>query len=303
MNTIYQFKRKLLSAVGISVVLFAIGGCSEPQTQQPKQPEGAAEATSAQAPQVSVQLYSVKDSLKADFKGTLEQIANLGFDGVEFAGDFGPYAEDPEGLKDYLASIGLQASGAHVGIDQLKNNFDNTTDFYKKLGASWLIIPWDDRAFNGDDVKAVAEDLSALAEKLKPLDMRVGFHNHAQEWQDYGDASYLEYLAENTPKSVILQQDVGWTIDAGEDPIAFVKHYPGRTLTTHFKSDVAEDSQYVPIIGKDNIDWKAVYTATITDGGAKWIVIEQEEYPNGLSPMEALTQSKAGFDGIIKSAR
>jgi hypothetical protein len=48
-------------------------------------------------PKISVQLWSVKDELKEDFKNTIEQLAKLGFQGVEFARDFGPFENDAEG--------------------------------------------------------------------------------------------------------------------------------------------------------------------------------------------------------------
>ena len=38
---------------------------------------------------LGLQLYNFRKELKADFKGTLREIAKLGFDGVEFAGDYG----------------------------------------------------------------------------------------------------------------------------------------------------------------------------------------------------------------------
>ncbi|NVK54018.1 MAG: sugar phosphate isomerase/epimerase [Alteromonadaceae bacterium] len=276
-------------------------GCSEPQSNNSTTTQDIpATATSAAHPaQISVQLWSVKDALKNDFKGTLNKLAELGFDGVEFAGDFGPYADDPQGLQDFLASVGLHASGAHVPFDKLMNDFDSTVAFYQALGINALIIPWHERAFSGDEVIDFTEDLTMLSDKLAPFGMQVGFHNHAQEWADYGDGSYFEYIAEHTPQSVILQQDVGWTINAGKDPIAFVQAYPGRTLTSHFKSDVPEDSTYLPIIGQDNISWSAIYQATVTDGGASWIVLEQEVYPNGMTPMQAVAETKAGFDAII----
>ena len=300
---------KRLSPVALAIGLGAtalLGGCSEQpaqNTQTASEPAAQVPAPETEqtfvAPQISVQLWSVKDALQDDFKGTLEKLAALGFDGVEFAGDFGPYADDPAGLKAYLSSIGLTASGAHVQTPQLKDNLEDTVEFYQALGIDALIIPWDDRAFNGDDVKAFAAELTALSEALAPYGMQVGFHNHAQEWADYGDTSYFDYIASHTPESVILQQDVGWTVHADKDPIAFVRRYPGRTLTTHFKSDVPEDSDLLPIIGKDDISWSAIYRATVLDGGAEWIVIEQEVYPDGLSPMDAVAASKAGFDAII----
>ncbi|MBU3023251.1 sugar phosphate isomerase/epimerase [Aestuariibacter sp. A3R04] len=250
---------------------------------------------------MSVQLWSVKDELKADFKGTLEQIADMGFDGVEFAGDFGPYTNDPKGLKTYLDSLGLKASGAHVGTATLMENLDDTAAFYQHLGIQALIIPWDDRAFDGDRVHELIDDLKTIDRGLKPYKMQVGYHNHAEEWADYAGTSYYEFIAANTPDSVILQQDVGWTLHAQKDPIAFVQAHPGRIFTTHFKSDVENQPGATPLIGQDDIDWLAIFTATVKHGGASWIVLEQEAYPNGMRPMEALQASKKGFDHVLQA--
>ena len=38
---------------------------------------------------IGVQLYNFRDALKADFKGTLKEVAKMGFEGVEFAVDYG----------------------------------------------------------------------------------------------------------------------------------------------------------------------------------------------------------------------
>ena len=58
-------------------------------------------------PGISVQLWSVKDAIKNDFSGTLQAVAEMGFDGVEFAGDYGPYGLDPGGLREKLHEYGV----------------------------------------------------------------------------------------------------------------------------------------------------------------------------------------------------
>lgn len=293
---------KILFAGTLSASLI-LSGCGETEPQMNAGTEGpaasaptqSAKAEMAKVPGISVQLYSVRDALKADFKGTLQQIVDMGFDGVEFAGYFGEFADDPAGLKNWLSDIGLVASGAHVPIEALMDDYENTVTFYRDLGVSVLIIPSEERAFN-DQVQAFADDLTMLSEKLAKEDMKVGFHNHLEEWAPYQDTTFIEYLGNHTPKDVVLQQDVGWTIGAGKSPVEFVKAFPGRVLTTHFKSYAAEGSSLKPIIGQDDIAWPAIFTATVNDGGADWIVIEQEEYPDGLSQVEALSATKSGFD-------
>jgi len=253
-------------------------------------------------PKVSVQLWSVNDDVKQDFKNTIEQLAAMGFQGVEFAGEFGPFKNDGKALKQYLASYGMQGSGAHVGFDKLdEDDFDGTVAFYKAAGVELLIVPWDERAWHPNGIKTVVNELNLLAKKLAPLGMKIGFHNHDQEFNDYMGSTFWDYLAENTTDDVVLQQDVGWTTYAGKDPVEYVKRYPGRTLTTHYKVKLPIGTKgKLPIIGQDTIDWFALTKANIAVGGTQWLVVEQEEYPNGLTPLQAVEKSKNGLDNILK---
>ena len=57
---------------------------------------------------VAVQLYSVRDEMEKDFYGTIQQMKDLGYDGVEFAGLFG---EDPEKIKAFCEETENAAAG------------------------------------------------------------------------------------------------------------------------------------------------------------------------------------------------
>ena len=235
-------------------------------------------------PLIAVQLWSVREALKEDFEGTLQALADQGFDGVEFAGYFGAYADRPADLKDFLASIDLTASGAHVPSVQLNQAFPETIVFYQKLGIDTLIIPLDERAFDHDGVDALVDDLVLLSEKMKPLGMKIGYHNHAQEWSEFGEKTYFEYIGDHTPASVVLQH-VGWTLGCGTGPQLHLLKATQEGLTTHFKSPARDGREHPPIIGLDGIGWDTIYESAVEIGGAEWIVIEQEEYPDGLTPL------------------
>lgn len=252
-------------------------------------------------PLLSVQLWSVKDVIKTDFKDTLKQLAAMGFNGVELAGEFGPFADDAKGLKHYLNSLNLVVSGAHVSFEQLNaQNFQKTIAFYQQLDLDTLIIGWDDRAWHPQGIKEVTALLNQLAKKLAPYNIKTGFHNHNHEFNDFKESTYWDYLATHTAESVVLQQDVGWTTFAGKDPIAYVKKYPNRTFTTHYKVRLPQGiKNKLPIIGQDTIDWLNLLKANISVGGTKWIVVEQEEYPNGLTSLAAVALSKKGLDKYI----
>lgn len=258
-------------------------------------------------PKISVQLWSVKNELKNDFKGTLIQIANMGFDGVEFAGDFGPYANDAKGLKRFLDSLGLQVSSAHAKFDVFNDeHFKNTVAYYKVLEAGTIIIPWDERAWNVEKVDSFINDLTSLYTKLKAEGFNFGFHNHDQEFNDHKDSTFWDHIAQSTPNDLVLQMDVGWVTIAEKDPVAYINRYPGRTLTTHIKAKLPKSvaaktatNGKRPIVGDDVTDWSAVLKADIAVGGTKWFVVEQEEYPDGLTPLEAVQLSKQGLDKAI----
>jgi sugar phosphate isomerase/epimerase len=261
----------------------------------------AAPALAAEAlPRIGVQLWSVKDEIKQDFEGTLTKIAKLGFQGVEFAGEFGPYKSNPAGLKAFLDKNKLQCAGAHVGFDQLADaRFEATTAFYKTLGCANLVIPMDARGASVEGSTAMSRELSALSSKLAPKGMRIGYHNHAQEMAGEVGSTPWDVIARNTPKASIMQQDVGWTTHAGKDPVAYVYKYPGRTVSTHYKAKFAPGTSGTPIIGQDKTDWAGLTRALRQVGATQWIIVEQEEYPNGMGQLDTVAASLTGLRAVL----
>ena len=255
--------------------------------------------------QISVQLWSVKDDLKKDFNGTLTQLAAMGFDGVEFAGEFGPYANDAKGLKKLLDKLGLKVSGAHINFTLFtEDKFAETVAFYQTLDTKVLLVGWDTRAWDPKQVGSLVDDLVKLAKDLEPYGIQTGFHNHDKEFGQFKESTFWDYIATSTTQNMILQLDIGWVTAAGVDPVEYINRYPGRTLTTHIKAKLPKGvTTGRPIIGEDTTDWPAVLTAEIEVGGTTWFVVEQEEYPDGLTPLEAVKLSKQGFDKIIANMK
>jgi sugar phosphate isomerase/epimerase len=257
----------------------------------------------APAQRIGLQLWSVKDEIKQDFEGTLTKISQLGFQGVEFAGEFGPYKDNPAGLKAFMDKNRLQCAGAHMHFDALApERFDATTAFYKTLGCTSLVISMDKRGASTEQSAQMSKELSALQGKLAAKGMRIGYHNHAQEMAGAVGSTPWDVIARNTPRGAIMQQDVGWTTFAGKDPVAYVNKYPGRTVTTHYKAKFVEGaSGGTPIIGQDKTDWAGLTRAVRKVGGTEWIIIEQEEYPNGMGQLETVAASMKGLQGVLNT--
>jgi len=290
------------------------------------------QAHSVEAPQISLQLWSVREQVEEDIDATLEAIAELGFDGVEFAGEFGPYQEDASALRDYLDSLGLKASGAHVGFDDLdEENFERTVAFYQVLGVDTLVVPLDERAWSDTAIDEFVKDLNALSRSLASHDMSLGYHNHQFEFREYQDTTYWDYMADHTTTDVQLQLDVGWVTFAGVEPATYLRRHADRITSVHFKPQIVQEAELEealkdveggwqgemqvvfghtfsvleeaqalsPVIGKDLVDWQSVLDAVWGSEAMEWIVVEQEVYPEGMSPLEAVEASMKGLQALL----
>src|SRR5262245_13964628 len=245
---------------------------------------------------IALQLYSVRDFCARDFDAALRSVAEMGFEGVEFAGYY-KYAEDASGLRKKLDELGLKAAGTHIGSGLLQGDaLRKSVDFHKTIGCRFLIVPGDRRFTDPEKSKEFAEFLNQTAEALAAEKMQCGYHNHTQEFRKDDDKTFWDLFAERTRKEVILQQDVGHSVGAGADPVALVRKYPGRTKSTHINAHGPK-----PFIGQDATDWKGYVTACYDVGGTEWFIVEQEEYPDGKTSMEATKVSLDGFRGILKS--
>jgi hypothetical protein len=66
-----------------------------------------------------LQLYTVREQAGKDIKGTLTQVAAIGYREVEIDGF---YHQKPAELKRLLDADGLQAPSGHCGAEQLKSD-------------------------------------------------------------------------------------------------------------------------------------------------------------------------------------
>ncbi|MFB3853538.1 MAG: sugar phosphate isomerase/epimerase family protein [Vicinamibacterales bacterium] len=263
---------------------------------------GSQQARPAAAIPIAVQLYSVRGESKRDFDAALEQVAAMGFAGVEFAGYYN-YAGRPTDLAKRLEMLKLKAAGTHIGLDTLQGDaLQKTIEFHQAIGCRFLVVPSNRDFTDPDKSKALAETFNRLAESLKPLGMATGYHNHTGEFKQDGGRTFWDLFAERTSKDVILQQDCGWTAAAGFDPVQYIRKYPGRARTVHFKPYAREgDTGKKAILGQDSVDWRAVYDACASTGGTEWIVIEQETYPDGKSATECTRESLEGLKRIVRT--
>jgi sugar phosphate isomerase/epimerase len=124
--------------------------------------------------------------------------------------------------------------------------------------------------------------------------MRAGYHNHQLEFMEKDGFRPMPFLAANTPRDVTLQFDVGTCMEAGYDPVAWIKSNPGRIRSLHLKDwGAGPDRGYRVLFGEGDTPWSAVLDAAESKGGAEYYLIEQEG--SRLSPLETAQRCLANF--------
>ena len=248
---------------------------------------------------IALQLYSVRGDCGKDFDAALERVAGMGFDAVEFAG-YHKYGGNPEGLKKKLDDLGLLAAATHIGTGSFsEGSIQKTIDFHAAIGCKYLVVPGDGRFSHPDKSKELADIFNVAAEELKKVGMKCGYHNHTHEFKKDGDKTFWELFAERTSDDVVLQQDVGWTVAARQDPVKYIRQYPGRSQVIHCKPTVVDGGEgEIAILGQDSVPWVEIIKACREVGGTEWLTIEQERYPKG-TPMECVELSLAGLKKLV----
>src|SRR2546423_11350446 len=83
---------------------------------------------------VGLQLYTVRDLMKADLPGTLAKVAATGYKEVEFAGYFG---RTPAQIRDLLRRDALTSPSTHLPFDSLDTTWQKQLDDAKAVGHHW----------------------------------------------------------------------------------------------------------------------------------------------------------------------
>ncbi len=236
-----------------------------------------------------LELYSVREEMKADVKNVLRQVAKIGYEVVEFYAVYFDYTpEQTKELRKLMDDLKIRCVSTHnSGRFLTPENLSRTIDLNQTLGSTQIIQASAGRITTAKGWHEVAENLNQVAEKLKPLGLRTGFHNHHVEFQPLEGSLPIDILGENTGKDVILQLDVGAALSAGGDPVAFMKKYAGRVASMHVKDWSPDpDKGFKVLLGEGVANWKEIFRVAETVGGIEYYLVEQEgaAYP----PMETV---------------
>jgi len=237
---------------------------------------------------VALQLYSVRDECSSDFFKALEEVAAMGYEGVEFAGFYGRGAGE---VRDKLRETGLRVAGSHEPLVRMSANaLEETLRFNKELGNDKLVIPWLPPEMRPDREGWIssARRISEIAERVAPQGFRVGYHNHREEFTPLVGGEYpWDVFFRAASSSVFMQLDTGNALSAGIRPseiVNAIERYPGRSVTIHLK-DYSHNRGFV-LLGEGDVPLRDVIDACSRLGGTEWLIVEIEAYPS--PPLESV---------------
>lgn len=247
-------------------------------------PEAATKSAARKVP-IGLELYAVRKELARDLPGTLNQVAAMGYEAVEF---YAPYFEwtpaKAREVRAQLDQLGLKCLSTHNHVAAFTpgGGIAKAIELNGILGARQIVMASAPRDTQGvDGWKRLSAMLTTAVEQFQPHGLTAGFHNHQAEWAKLDNGQrIMDVIAENTPPAFVLQLDVGTCMEVGEDPVAWIRSHPGRVRNVHLKDwapgTEAEEKRFRVLFGEGISPWPAIIQAAESVGGVEVYLMEQE---------------------------
>ena len=250
---------------------------------------------------VALELFSLRAEAGKDLPGTLAAIKKMGYEGIELVCEKGglvsntvlwgrPFKEVAKMVKD----SGLKVYSIHHGFKLLQGDeLERTIEINKMVNNRNVTCSWMNAATTIATWYEHAKTYNEIQAKLEKHKMHVGLHNHGAEVRPVEGKLPWDVFMDNTVQGVTGQMHVAAFPGANLDPVAYVKKYPGRSRTIQL-NDYAPGKRGV-MLGEGVVDWKALFAALESVGGIEAYIIEQESYPEGMTPMESCKRCLENF--------
>jgi sugar phosphate isomerase/epimerase len=225
---------------------------------------------------VGLQLYTVRDLMKADLPGTLRKVAQIGYKEVEFAGYFG---RTPAQIRALLKQNGLTSPSSHIGLDILEKDSVRAFADAKAIGHQWVTMPYipEERRKTVDDWNKIIDLLNQLGPQAKAAGLRLAYHNHDFEIRPVDGVRPLDLMLTKTDPSLVdFEMDLYWVVFGGGDPLDFFNRYPKRFALVHVKDSAGPPDNKMVDVGQGKIDFPKIF-AQSDKAGIKHYFVEHDQ--------------------------
>lgn len=265
---------------------------------------------------VGLQLYTIRDAMAADVKGSLQKLSDMGFKNLELAdyanGKF--YGYSPKEFKKMVNDMGMEIISSHTSVEAegiTTESAQKMADDHAELGVKYCVQPWvEEEDRHVEFYKRMVGEWNEVGRIMKGVGIQFGYHNHNFEFANLdGIVPYYDiFMPEMDPDLITMEIDFYWVTKAGQDPVEMFNRYPGRFQLFHFKDMLTQQAPYFDIVkdditsvGAGVIDFKRIMAAADV-AGMKYHFVEDDNQGNG-KPFEALETSISNLTtDILKNA-
>ncbi len=236
---------------------------------------------------IGIQLFSLREELEKDVRGTLTALSEMGYNGIEPYGD--TYGMSVSEFGELAKSLNLEIPSIHYSIDSYKNRGDEIFGDFSKIGTKYATIPYLplDCHPGGEKYEQTVEEIIKCANRAKEYGIQMLYHNHEHEFKKIDGKYALEKIFEDVGTFLLkAEYDIGWMKFSGEDPANYIKNNAPRCEVLHLKDlyvrrgSEVERPEFRPI-GYGNQDIPAILDSAHETETA-WIIVEQDSPSLGL---------------------
>lgn len=238
---------------------------------------------------LGLQLWSLRDQMKADVPAALDWVKAQGITEVETAGTGNLPAKD---FLKLLQDRGLKAVSAHIGYEDLAKDLPAQIAIAKTLGVKYVMTAWiphPKEGLSAELAHKAAADFNKWGAAFRAEGITYGYHPHGFEFVAFpsegGKTAFDILVTETKAENVSFEMDVFWVFHAGVDPTTLLKKHPTRWSLLHVK-DIRKGAVTglstggaPPIdnvaVGTGQINWPSVLK-TAQDVGVQHFFIEDE---------------------------
>jgi sugar phosphate isomerase/epimerase len=240
---------------------------------------------------IGLELYSVRDAMRANPERTLAAVRSMGYTDVELLWSFGNFGRTPQQVRDTLKQEGLGAPSAHIAPEILLKDWERSLADAKLLGHDFLIVPSLPAETNRslEKWRVWADHFNTAGAAARRAGNWLAFHNEPDHMKAIdGTIPYDLFLQRTDPSVVRHQLDIGNMIMGAGDPFAYLRRFSDRYWTFHVK-DIVADRSHDTELGRGTVGLRR-FLSSIPELSRKPVYVEQE------GAADSLASARANYD-------
>jgi sugar phosphate isomerase/epimerase len=222
---------------------------------------------------IALQLYTLREELARDFDFMIEQIAGIGYTGVETAGFTGTTVK---AAARKFKDLGLTVCGAHLPLPVGEHQAE-VLETMQALDCRRLVCSSQPRYLfeSVAGIQEVCDTLNVANAVARAHGLTLGYHNHDFEFQRVDGRLAHEILRDCLSPEVFFELDTYWVQTAGVDAAAVLRELGPRVPLVHLKDGPAVRGLPMQALGEGVIDIPGLWEASA--GHAEWLIVELDE--------------------------